>query len=480
MSSKILRLHIDSSNGVNDVDIEFPQDKQIFALIADGQKGKSSILNFIEACLKGVVPDDMINTLTGKAKGSLDIATTNPDGSKTVHTIELSKTRKSETVRIKSNGMHGGKEALRALVGQVAINPFEFKDLKPSEQIIEYKRLCKIDTTEIDTTLKELSSERVLIGRKARDLQGWIEAHNENSIDLEEKAIRLKDPIELAPLLEEQKKAVQHNQLIEQKSTDIANLSKDLQRFEEQKQEILNQMEALQKRLYDVTAKQSQIMQQIDSEKQEFVKLVPIEVAEIAEKIQKATAHNEERTNFEEFRIKLKEHTEAQKEYDQKTEEIAKAREKKAEIIKNSQIKVAGLEFREPTYDEKGVQLTYDEGMFYEGRPIRSLSTTEIVKLGVMIKNAIDHYNGFKGLPVLIVDDFESIGSDGVQEIEKLCREENYQAIVAYMDRTVPNLKVVIKEDLNFDDATKDQILTTKNPAQKKDSPKKDKTETQE
>ncbi len=118
MAGKILRAHIESFGGVTNKDIDMSE-YSVLALIADGGKGKSSIINFFTAALTGVVPDEAINAVTGKAKGFLEFI--GNDGMN--YRVELSTTKKSDTVRIKSaNNMSGGKEVLRKVVGNVLID----------------------------------------------------------------------------------------------------------------------------------------------------------------------------------------------------------------------------------------------------------------------------------------------------------------------------------------------------------------------
>jgi hypothetical protein len=464
MSSKILRLHIESFKGVNDLSIDF-NDKPIIALIADGGIGKSSVLGFVQACVEGRVPEEAINQVTKKAKGSLDLQIDDKQ-----YTITISRSKKSESVKIKgSDGMEGSKEVLRKIIGPVAISPFELKDLKPEDQLIEYKKLCKIDTAEIDKQLKELRTERTMIGRRKKELEGWLKTDPAYSIDMEEKMERLANPIILDPLMAKLDAANKKIQEIAQIRQTLTNLEvnekgilQNISDIEEQIANLQKRLEAQRESLKTTRAELANTDIMLQSRLQDEPN-----IEEIQQEIKVANEHNAERERLQEYLLKYKELEEKQQEYEEKSQEIDRKEKEKGDLIVANGLSVPGLEFREPKTDSEGAVVDDSEGLYFEGKPLSFLSTTEIIKFGVMLKNAIDERNGNKGLPVLIMDDFESVGSKGRAEVERLCREEGYQALVAIMDPEVSQLKVVIQNDLNInlDDQKNGTDQTQQTPA---------------
>jgi DNA repair exonuclease SbcCD ATPase subunit len=91
MSDKILRLHIESYMGLNDVKIDWEK-YAIMGVIADGGAGKTSLIDFLRSALTGIIPDKAINVFNGKAKGSLDFIKNGIE-----YTARFSKTKNSDS-----------------------------------------------------------------------------------------------------------------------------------------------------------------------------------------------------------------------------------------------------------------------------------------------------------------------------------------------------------------------------------------------
>lgn len=460
MSGKILRIFIESYAGLRDIDIEWPEDKSIMALIADGGEGKSSMINFVKAALKGKVEEEHINLITKKARGHIDFMMDNVP-----HKITISKTEKSETIMVYGkDGMKGGVTTLRRLIGTVALDPFWLKKLDVQKQAEFLQEYFGLDTKDLDERRKIIYKERTAINSSIKELDTILKTNKHYG----------SDPVALAKTYEEDK-SEQLRQLVfdrdagneknlyivELEAKIKSNLDKISQKHDE-RTELEKQIQMLIKKLEIIDEDVANISNSIEEDNNwlERPENQKIDIQEVQSQIDEINNYNfqqKEVAAYIQNALRLEKY---RKESEQKSAALKEIDAERERYIKEKQPQVPGLVVYNPSESDGDTPAETRNGMYWHDKPIGVLSTTEIITMCVELQKAMNP----NGLPILLLDDFESVGSKGQAEVLKLCQEEGYQAIVSFMDPKQSDLKIVLKNDLSHE---------TEGVSAKKNSPKK-------
>jgi hypothetical protein len=432
-SGKILKLRIESFKGIDNLTLEWEDGYAILGIMADGGVGKTSVMAFVEACMTGVVPDEAINLATKKAKGNLDFEL---DGKK--YTIDISKTKKSETVKIRSeDNMAGGKEVIRRIVGPVAFSPFELVKMEPAEQVKEFKKIFNVDTTSLVSARQIVYDERTLINRSIKQINNWMQ---QNGIVIDEEFLKkleqYAEPKELGELPAQLEHAKKINDERWLKQTNLGYAAKDKERLNLEIKELEKQIRAKEEELLTINDNVLKIENFLAENPEIPVTPIEQEIREIAE-------HNELRSNLTLVIAKQQELESYIAESAIKTKLIKEKDEEIQEYIKNAIPEMEDIKLYEPAVAEDGTVTEDRNGLYYQEKPISVLSTTEQITFGMALKEQINP----NGLPVLILDDFESVGSLGREAVDEMAAR-GWQAIIAEVDPSQSTLKVVLKNTI--------------------------------
>lgn len=443
MSDKILRAYIESYKGVVDTEIDFEQNN-ILAVIGDGGTGKTSIIEFFKTIVTATVPEHHINIGRGRAAGGVDLQINGK-----VYKVKFTRTKKSETVSVVSpDNMRGGKEVLRELVGAVAIDPFYLQGLDLKDQIREFKKLMRIDTKDFDKRIKEAEGEREVIGRMVRNLDGSIKNDPNNRIDFEQHKAKYAKEKEMNTRQEDLKEYIKHNQEHARKTEKVKSLELRTETINDDILAIDRQIEELLKQKQKMQDTQVAIAHDLDATSEWLAENPPKDTDALQAEIDEIHEFNRERSSLLAFFDKKEEYAKKLQEYNDQKALVTKMVAEKQEYIKNNLVQIPGFEFLEPKYDDQGQLVDDREGPYYNGVPLSGLSTTELVTFAIEFKKSL-----VGGLPVVIVDDLESVGSKGRAALAQMCHEGKCQAIVSIMDAKVNDLKIVLKNDLNISDS---------------------------
>lgn len=437
MSGKILKLHIVSYYGLQDVKLDLGSKYQIMAVFADGSTGKTSLLNFCNAVITGNVEAEAMNWNTGVAKGSSEVEI---DGK--LYRVEISKTKKSETFKVYHNDGHiGGKEIWRKLTGEAQIDPFALVKEKPEEQLKKLKNWLQIDTSTIDQKKKDKSDTRKLEKKILAQKKSFLEQHPQQAIDLEAKAIRLMEEKPVEVLQEKLKTSITHNNEVVMLQAQLGGINSKIIDFQ-------SEIEGLERRLA-LTRGHLESFQKSATEVEEKLNKKPaIPLEDIYEEIRLVEAHNLERRDFLEYMDKVRDLKDHEKTVADLTSQIEIYENEREKYIEQSLSVLPGLSIQEPIKNEEGEVVDAREGILYHGRPLASLSTTETMTFGIELKEAMSGKAKNGGIKMIFVDDYESTGSGGQQAIAKLCEEKGWSAILAVMDTDQEDLKITLTNEL--------------------------------
>lgn len=398
-------------------------------LIGDGSVGKTSMLTFLRAILSGNVAEESVNNLTGKANGEIEFE----KGGRQWKAV-LRKTRKSDTLTlfVKDEGLDmwlkkGGREAIRELVGEIWIDPVALQRMKPEKQVQWYKDLCKIDTNGYDEKIESYREERTLIGREVKDLNGYI-SQSDDTLDVEANVKLYAEERSIESLLSRQQQ-----------------LSKQKERKYRIKEQLAAQNQAIVEAKERIHAWETQILSEkvkIEAAESKAIALmeenaaIPTDIdlsfKEVTESINDNQNYNTKRAKFLSVLEKYKSLEKKKAEYDGYSDKITTAEAEKNDYIRTKQINVEGLVLK-------------DDGLFLNDVPVSALSTTEIVTLTKLIQQQINP----NGIPIMIIDDGESMGSKFIDEIDHLARTvPDMKIFMSIMNRTEKELKIEFKDKL--------------------------------
>lgn len=449
MLGKILKLHIEAYKGLKDIDINWEDEYNILALIADGGLGKSSIVDFVKSCLTADVNDYDINTVLEKAKGDMDISL----GGK-VYKIVLSKTKKSETLKLYSpDKTVGGKEAIRLLVGNVAISPFEVCKKDTGEQISFFKKVFKIDSAALETEYNVVYDERTLINRQINAINAYFLKEGINENFLKEKLAAYQEEKKLGELPDLLILAKKKNKERDIVITEQDTAERDLRFINSNINEYEDQIKLLQQKISTKILEREYQIKVINEKVMFLEENKPQDESAIQKQIDDINNYALEREKLSGFVMKVNELNDLTESSKNKTTSLKEKLKAIDDLIISLTPDLKDIKMYQPKKSETGEVLETREGIFWMDKPIGILSTTEKIAFGIELQKAINP----NGLPLLLIDDFESVGSLARKEIIEMIKKEGYRAIVAEMDLNTPNLKVVLKND--FISSPEDKVL---------------------
>ena len=169
--SKIVALDIKAVKRITAAHIE--PDGSMVVIGGDNAAGKSSVLDAIAYAIggKSLMPAEPLRR--GEEKGHAEV--TLDDGV----VIRRTFTEKGGTLKITTaDGMHpsGAQTWLDARIGALSFDPSAFLRSRPQDQAATLRKLCGVDTTDLDAERARLYEERTEIGRNGKTAAGAAEA----------------------------------------------------------------------------------------------------------------------------------------------------------------------------------------------------------------------------------------------------------------------------------------------------------------
>lgn len=173
---RVVELRVDNFKRISAVEIR--PDEDIVALVGDTDQGKTSVLDAIEAALRGTrfAPADPIKEGSKAARihmdlGDLVITRTfkEKDDGKVTSTLKV----------ISKSGMKftSDQDLLNSIYNAIACDPIAFTNLSPKEQFDIAKAFVPgIDFAEVARQDKELREERRVVGNRVDDLKAQVAA----------------------------------------------------------------------------------------------------------------------------------------------------------------------------------------------------------------------------------------------------------------------------------------------------------------
>lgn len=389
--------------------VEITPEGNVITIGGNNGAGKSSVLDAIWAALKGraVNPPKPVHAGCEKAIINLDLGdlvitrtfTDKGDGKPYTDTVKV---ENAEGLRYSSP-----QAVLDGLLGGIAIDPFEFMNLKPDAQA---ERLLALVPLPID--LDEHAELDNSDYEKRREVNRDIQAKEGQLAGIPKEDLPEEIPDREA-LVAKLGNASQHNLEIEREQMRRQNIEAANQRAGERALEIQSTMESL-------TAELERLGAESRARSEELKGLpaleAPIDVQELQEEIRQAEnlagkkARQESRQRIEQELTTLREQSEGY------TKAMADREREREEALSKAKMPVPGLGF---TINEKGKPIVTYEGLPFDKDQI---STAAALRVSTAIAMAAN-----PGLRVLQIRDGSLLDQDSLAAIAEMAKAEEYQ-----------------------------------------------------
>ena len=388
-------------------------------LLGDNGVGKSSFIQFIEIALgkNSSIPPN--TPITGEV-------ITNKDGEQYTFSVSYKGDKPVITV-IAPNGMKDNRKGV--IAGIVGANEFDidnFVNLSKTkagrkEQVEQFKKFLDEETRKIlDTCEANVDfhyQQRTELTKDITKLKGSIQL---NPMINYIATLKNFAPVDVGATMGDLKKAQEKNAQITDINNKVLVFSQEVERNEKE-------VESLQKRIDELNESTSLLTVKIISGNEWLEKNKLINCSTFEEVINSATETNKKADQAKSLLSDMEKLSKLEEDHGHASALIDSERQTILDAIRDMDGPIDGL-----TFD--------NDQLYYNGVAVddNSLSTSEIVELGIRLKRAEN-----PELPILIQCG-ESLGSKRLKEIQAFAKKEDFQIIMEQVQRDTKELKIEI------------------------------------
>ena len=381
---KIIELKSSNIKKLKAVELRVDKDKNLVMVTGKNAAGKSSLLDSIWYALGGKknIPEEPIRK--GEEKGEITI---NLEGYIVVRTF----TDKGSYLKItnKDGSDYSNPQAfLDYIVGNLSFDPLEFSRMDSKKQIAELIKITGLDLTSVDEEKRELTQERLFVGREVKSLPKI----DDEIVEVSSKFIKEnKDMPSLHDLMTEINVAERNLDSYERKmerKTKVKELICGLQ----QELKSLEIIETPKKREGDIIAMKKKLNTLEETNKK-------IETA-------KKTIQDDEDWSL------------ANEKYNGLTSRIKEVEDRKKKKLAEVKMPIEGLGWSE-------------EDVVYNNIPFNQLSGAEQLKVSMAIAMASN-----PKLKVVLIKDGSLLDQNSLKAIEEMAKEKDWQIWVESVDES--------------------------------------------
>ena len=388
---KIIELKSSNIKRIKAVELKLDEKNNVVMITGRNGQGKTSILDSIWYALAGkkAIQDKPIRD--GEEKGEIEV---DVDG----YIIKRTFTDKGSYLTV--NNQEGAKysnpqEFLDYIMGNLSFDPLEFSRLDNKKKIEELTKIVGLDINTFEQRKKELTQERLIIGREMKT----IGVPNEENIA---QALKLKGKEEVS----------------------VAELSKQVQEANTVHIAFIHAQSQIKIANDSIAAKQKQIEQlqneikkhEFDIAEQQNVKDTEVDVESLKKQIQNAEAENaliREAKNL----LAINEKAMAKREeYTRLTGLIVVNEEEKKIKLAEAKMPIKGLSWEE-------------DKVLYNNIPYEQISAAEQLRVSMAIAMASN-----PKLKVILIRDGSLLDKDNMKVIEEMARDKDFQVWIERVD----------------------------------------------
>ena len=381
---KIIELKSSNIKKLKAVELRVDKDKNLVMVTGKNAAGKSSLLDSIWYALGGKknIPGEPIRK--GEEKGEITI---NLDGYIVVRTF----TDKGSYLKItnKDGSDYSNPQAfLDYIVGNLSFDPLEFSRMESKKQIAELIKITGLDLTKLEEKKKEITQERLFVGREVKAL-----------------------PVIEAEIVELSRRFVEENKdlpSISNLTTEIGLAEKEILFFDRNKVDI--------KELEDEIMRSQEKLAEL--KKVMVPKISPEELSKMKESLKNTETINAQVRVAEKTIEDSNDWSKINGKYSDLTNDIRAVDEEKKKKLAEVKMPIEGL-----GWDEEGVS--------YNNIPFNQLSGAEQLKISMAIAMASN-----PKLKVVLIKDGSLLDQDSLKVIEDMAKEEDWQIWVESVDES--------------------------------------------
>ncbi len=413
---KIEKVTIENFKNITNLE-EAIEGKSIL-LLAENGKGKSSFMQAIQVALgSSKMPPNPITD--GEESGSIEVIT-DEEGNQYTFKMKMEKGKPPVVEVTAPNGIRDRRKSIiGSIVGEIDFDLHEFVRLSESTtgkkkqvEIIKsfFPEEIKTKLAEIELKIANTFEDRTEVNRKAKFVTGALNEFGLSKEDFKTYATVI----------------------------DITKAQADYEAANKLNSEITGVEDRMKDRTAEIDRLKGQLKlikasigtnETLNIEAEEFLKDNKVQdLQSLSEKMETAQSHNLKAQKVQEYKEKTLEKEKYETEAGEMTALIESSRQALADHVRDMDMPVDGLSFN-------------DEALLYHGHEvdINTLSTSEIMHLGIQLKMAKN-----PNVKVLFVENGESLGTERLKEIQKLCEKYDYQIIMEQVERGTEELKVQI------------------------------------
>jgi len=408
---KLLKVKIEDFKCIKNLEKDV-QGKNLI-LMGENGVGKSSFIQFIKLALGDTSKIPQLDD----AKGYVVV---DRDGQEYKFFVKMDKKKPKVTVETPDGFRDDRKSIIAQIVGAIDFDIDEF--VKMSESASGRKQQVEIYKSFLDDEAKDYLfkiernvqldyDDRTEVNRKIKTLDGFIKEHPmHNSAHLNY------DPIDINDISEQLKRGQTHNDQIKGVEARVAERDYQLQKNKDEIERLKASIIALEQ--------ENDILVQKNKEASEYIaKNAPTDLSELMDKMASAQRNNAIVEQARDYQAKLNEKRLLEEDVENMTIRIEASRQLIQDAVRDMEI-VPGLSFD-------------SEQLLFNGLPVSeaSMSTSEIMELGVMLKMQ-------KGLGILFLERGESLGTARLKRIQEMAEQNGWQLIMEQVERGQDKLLV--------------------------------------
>lgn len=393
---KIIELKSSNIKRLKAIELHIDENQNLIMITGKNGQGKSSVLDSIWYALGGKRAAQDKPIRDGQEKGEVELTIKSEKG---IYLVKRTFTDKGSYLSVtNADGAKYGnpQEFLDFIVGNLSFDPLEFSRMDAKKQVAELVKVVGLDFSELDEKKKQLTEERLLVGREEKSLPKYNDGviAEAESLNIDEVSISdLSSKLETANAQRSSYRAAIdrikiHETAIEDANKQIKRLNEEIK---ERKTEITKaqgvldtteDLDALRAGLYEADEKNKSIRK----------------AKEILESAKKVKAKKDE--------------------YAALTTKLESIEEEKKSKLSAAKMPIDGLSWNE-------------DKVLYNNIPYDQISSAEQLKVSMAIAMAAN-----PKLRMLQIRDGSLLDKDNLKVIEEMTKGQDFQAWVERVDES--------------------------------------------
>jgi len=375
--------------------VEIEPDGNVIIIEGKNGAGKTSILDSIYMALTGNVPSKPIRN--GEDKAEISIKTDKYIITKTIK----SKNGGGHNAYLKVESSDGAsykkpQAMLNDLLGHLTFDPLEFASMKSKERRELLLDLVGIDLNEIDNQREQVFNDRTYVGRELKSLKGQLDGAKNFPPDT------VDNEVAVVELVRKQSELTRELNLSE-------SIQREIEHKKDEYEKLMTRLDGIKNKINDL---EDTLAEQKDAE------MLRVDIDAIKDQIEASEEININVRRKREYQTITMQTEEKQLEYDNLTDEIKKIDLQKEDMIRASNMPIAGL----------GLD---DNGVAYNGIPFDQLSSAEQLKISMAMAMAMN-----PEMRIIRITDGSLLDSNSMDVIEEMAKKQDYQV---WIERVADN-----------------------------------------